>query len=426
MGLFLPRAIGLVFGLRALACGVVMLAVARAEMRLWTDHQGRTLQAELIEKRDTSIVVKRVDGQVFNLSLDQLIYSDREFITKWKPLQLEVPRVEAAVLLFSTPDGHGSGFLAQDNGRVFAYTNQHVIAGTPLSKIKITSSDGREYAAEGIEVIVDADLARLQVNGTSGLLIGPPAQLEDSIAVYGNSQGAGVTTLSRGKVLGVSASTLEISAEIVQGNSGGPVLNKSGQVVGISTYVAQLQPGGTAGRPVEWIVKDTRYEKPRRFALRLQSGLAWQAQTEGVYVAQSRKVMELNRLVREAWQLADQLVSSPSRGVPTGLSGDDRLREVVSQQNDLEKKLSRSTLSSFNTVDDVERFNVSLNQAYRRRLSMIGEILDRVIRDGRRSPPRLELPYHIDSYEVAAKHAAYLAEELDRIKERSVSFMQLR
>ncbi len=409
-----------------LAVSLMLTLVIRVEARVWTDTQGRTLEAEVLEKRADAVVVKRSDGQVFTLPLERLIDSDREYVSKWKPKLLEVPPVEAAVLLFSTPDGRGSGFLAQDNGRVFAYTNQHVIAGTPLDKIKITSSAGREYVAEAVEVIPDADLARLRVSATSGLLIGDPARLEDAIAVYGNSQGAGVTTLSRGKVLGVAAGTLEVSAEIVPGNSGGPVLNKKGEVVGISTYLAWMQPGSDPTGRTAWTTKNTRYDKPRRFALRLQSGMDWQEQMPAIYLAQSRKVVEVEHLVREAWDLADLLVTQPNKGVPTGFADDERLREVVSQQNDLEKKLSRATLSSFNTVDDVERFNVSLNQSYRRRLVMIGEILERVVREGRRNPPRLELPYHIENYEIAAAQAKQLAEELDRVKDRTVPFMQLR
>ncbi|MFH1497234.1 MAG: serine protease [Verrucomicrobiota bacterium] len=418
--LFLP--------LRALLAALVIAAAARAESRIWTDTQGRTLQAELLEKRGENIVVKRDDGLVFTLPLDRLINSDREYATAWKPKLLQVPPVETAVLLINTPDGRGSGFLAQDNGRAYAYTNQHVIAGTPLDQIVITSSDGRRHVAEAIEVMPDADLARLRVNATAGLIIGDPARLEDPVAVYGNSQGAGVTTLSRGKVLGVSADQLEVSSEIVPGNSGGPVLNQAGEVVGISTYLALLDPSAQAGRDGDddWTLKNTRYNKPRRFALRVIRGMDWREQSPAVYVAQSRKVRDLELLVREGWTLAERLVTEPTRGVPGSLSNDDRLREVVTQQNDLEKKLSRTVLSSFNSLDDMERFNVSMNQAYRRRLAMIGEILEREVSEGRRDPPRLELPYHIDNYETAAKQAAHLAEELDRIKERSVPFMTLR
>ncbi len=413
----------------ALIAGLVLTAAVRAELRTWTDTQGRTLRAEMLEKRGENIVVKRDDGLVFTLPLERLINSDREYAAQWKPKLLQVPSVEAAVLLINTPDGRGSGFLAQDNGRVFAYTNQHVIAGTPLDRIVITSTDGTRYVAEAIEVMPTADLARLRVNATGGLLIGDPARLEDRVAVYGNSQGAGVTTLSRGKVLGVSAEQLEVTSEIVPGNSGGPVLNQAGEVVGISTFLLRGEPASAAdrdGKEEDWTLKNTRYAKPRRFALRITRGMDWQEQSPAIYVAQSRKVRDLELLVQEAWALAEHLVTQPTRGVPGGLSGDERLREVVTQQNEMEKKLSRTELGTFGSLDEMARFNTAMNQAYRRRLALIGEILEREVKQGRRNPPRLELPYHQENYETAAKLATHLAEELDRIKERAVPFMTLR
>lgn len=414
-------------GLRVLALGLMMPAGAvEAEPRVWTDTQGRTIRAELLEKRADTIVVKRDDGQIFNLPLERLVNSDREFVAKWEPKRLPVPTVDEAVLLITTPEGSGSGFLAQENGRVYAFTNQHVIAGVPLDQISITSSAGARFVVEGIAVQPKADLARLAVNATGGLLIGAPARLEDEIAVYGNSQGAGVTTLSRGKVLGVAADTLEVSSEIVPGNSGGPVLNAAGEVVGVSTFVAWWQPQGELSDSRSWTTKDTRYDKPRRFALRLTPGMEWQEQSPAIYLAQSRKVRDLEKLVREGWTLAERLVTKPDEGVPSGLSEDARLREVVTQQNELEKRLSRSSISSFNSIDDVERFNVSLNQAYRRRLAMIGEILERTAQEGRRNPPRLELPYHVDNYERAAAQATELVGHLERAKDRTVPFLQVR
>lgn len=405
---------------------IVGAALAHAEPRTWTDVQGRTLVAELLEKRGDDVVLRRDDGLVFNLAVDRLVNSDREYVAQWKPPQLKVPSVEESVLLINTPDGRGSGFLAQDNGRVFAYTNQHVIAGATLDNIRIVTTAGKVITPDAIEVIATADLARLRIAADAGLLIGAPARLEDKIAVYGNSQGAGVTTLSRGRVLGVAADQLEISSEIVPGNSGGPVLNEAGEVVGISTYLALSEPGQTREDPRAWTIKNTRYEKPRRFALRIMRGMDWKEQVPAAYVAQSRKVLEFENLVQESWALAERLVAEPTQGVPTGLATDPRLREVVSQQNELERRLSRSSLSSFNTVDDVERFNVSLNQSYRRRLVLIGDILERAIADGRRNPPKLELPYHQENYDRAAGQAARLVEELGRVKDRSVPFMQLR
>ena len=78
----------------------------------------------------------------------------------------------------------------------------------------------------------------------------------------GNSEGAGVITSSKSRIMGIGPDEIEVESDFVPGNSGGPVINEAEQVVGIATYIKN-----PVDKP-DWAKKDTRYEKPRRFTIR--------------------------------------------------------------------------------------------------------------------------------------------------------------
>jgi len=58
-----------------------------AEMRTFTDKQGRSLKAELVSADGDKVTIKREDGQTFSLSLDTLSDEDRQFIKEWAKQQ---------------------------------------------------------------------------------------------------------------------------------------------------------------------------------------------------------------------------------------------------------------------------------------------------------------------------------------------------
>ena len=91
----------------------------------------------------------------------------------------------------------------------------------------------------------------------------------ETITILGNSDGRGVVTEIRGHILGVGPQQIEVDAPFVVGNSGSPVLNRAGRVVGVASYLRNFRDNA------DWSKKNTRYNGIRRFALRL-SGIRWQ------------------------------------------------------------------------------------------------------------------------------------------------------
>lgn len=153
----------------------------------------------------------------------------------------------------------GSGLILSENGYIL--TNYHVIekAYVKNSVIQVLTFDGTQYIADVIGVDTDSDLAVLKINA-SGLI---PAELGNSeemrvgqtIYVVGNPLGELTYTMTSGIVsaldrnittdINVTVNMFQIDAAVNNGNSGGPVCNAYGQVIGIVT--AKFSENGMEG-----------------------------------------------------------------------------------------------------------------------------------------------------------------------------------
>jgi len=146
----------------------------------------------------------------------------------------------------------GSGFLISPDGRIL--TNNHVISGS--SKIEVRFSDGSRYTAKVLVADRADDLALIQIDPKKKV---PFLKLGDSDALQvgqkvlaiGNPFGfSGTLTTgivsSMGREIRNENSTLEgliqTDAAINEGNSGGPLLDSQGNVIGINTAI--LAPSG--------------------------------------------------------------------------------------------------------------------------------------------------------------------------------------
>jgi S1-C subfamily serine protease len=146
------------------------------------------------------------------------------------------------------PVGTGSGFIVDEEGHVI--TNAHVVAGA--EELTVALQDGVEVPATvvGSEPMLDVSIIKLDLPagqsvpgiatfGDSSLL-----RAGDQIVAIGNALGAFPNTVSEGTVNATNrafpaegglTTMIQHDAEIWHGNSGGPLLNLNGEVVGINT-----------------------------------------------------------------------------------------------------------------------------------------------------------------------------------------------
>lgn len=147
----------------------------------------------------------------------------------------------------SIKDWSGSGFALKDN---LIVTNYHVVEGATHIYIKGINGDfSKEYAATVVDIDKENDLAIVQIDDENFTGFGTiPYSIQPDIAEVGEDVfvlGYPMTTimgeeikLTTGVINSYSGykgdnSTYQISAPIQPGNSGGPLFNKEGEVIGI-------------------------------------------------------------------------------------------------------------------------------------------------------------------------------------------------
>ena len=141
--------------------------------------------------------------------------------------------------------GMGSGFIISSEGYIL--TNAHVVE--KAKKLAVTLSDGAEIAAEliGIDTISDVAVVKIDRAGIKPLKLGDSGNIRvgDYVVAVGNPLGRGlegtvtmgiISSRARSITIGDHTNTyIQTDAAINVGNSGGPLLNMSGEVIGINT-----------------------------------------------------------------------------------------------------------------------------------------------------------------------------------------------
>jgi S1-C subfamily serine protease/antitoxin component YwqK of YwqJK toxin-antitoxin module len=279
---------------RLLAVLVILAFADNGYARTWMDATGKhTVDADLVAADDSNVVLKKADGRLITMPVEKLSHADREFLKRKAsathdgssdshksgsvkknekavpeqpagPLADLAERVQKSIVLIAADGGvFGSGFVIDADGIIV--TNYHVIEGT--SRASATFRDGVKLEAAGyVAYSRGKDLALLRVYPKAELqalpLASAPPQLLDSVIAFGCPKGFAFT-ITRGDVSAVrtgreirqtllamegddiyrqvlgyddDAVWVQTTAPISSGNSGGPLVNMQGQVVGVNTW----------------------------------------------------------------------------------------------------------------------------------------------------------------------------------------------
>lgn len=173
------------------------------------------------------------------------------------PSVVNITSVQVAYDFFYQPvpeQGQGSGFIIDKQGHIL--TNNHVVEGA--QSVEVTLANKKKYKATVLDKDKAHDIALLQINNAPDL---QPATLADSthlmvgqqVYAIGNPFGF-QGTMTRGIISALRSvqlpsgvkidNAIQTDASVNPGNSGGPLLNSHGDVIGITTMIAGNPNGG--------------------------------------------------------------------------------------------------------------------------------------------------------------------------------------
>jgi serine protease Do len=159
-------------------------------------------------------------------------------------------------------EGSGSGFVIDPAGYIL--TNYHVV--NDADRVMVTLGDGRIFKAEVVGVDADIDVALLQVKAGTPLAAAPlgtssALRVGEWVCAIGNPLGyphsvtVGVVSFLGRKVFDPSLDALiQTDAGITFGNSGGPLINARGEVVGITAAISSQAANIGFAVPIDQVV----------------------------------------------------------------------------------------------------------------------------------------------------------------------------
>ena len=220
-----------------------------AEITVWSPANGF---ANLIEQVSPAVVHVSTSGVVSDNQVPQFnVPEGSPFEDFLEQFRNQAPSQESER---SQPLGIGSGFIISQDG--YVVTNNHVI--NDADEIIVTTTNGEEYVAELQGTDSKTDLALLKLKGVNNLPYvefgdADQSRVGDWVVAIGNPFGLGgsasigiISARGRDINAGPYDDYIQVDAAINRGNSGGPLFNLQGEVIGINTAIYSPN-GGSVG-----------------------------------------------------------------------------------------------------------------------------------------------------------------------------------
>ena len=166
-----------------------------------------------------------------------------------------IERIQSGVVHITTGSGSGSGFIVDARGLII--TNEHVVSGE--ASVGVWLTNGRRYEGEVLARDADSDLALVQISRSGSfdaIPVGDPSRVRvgDEVLALGfpiaDRIGTNLT-VTRGIISSTrtvnNVELFQTDAALNPGNSGGPLVDRYGEVIGVNTSKIYETTGG---RPV--------------------------------------------------------------------------------------------------------------------------------------------------------------------------------
>ncbi len=228
------------------------------------------------QERSVMNVIKQSSPAVVSIIISKEIPIYEEYIERNPFFGIEIPMYRESGTEKQRVGG-GSGFIVSKQGLIL--TNKHVVSDEN-AEFTVITNDGIKYQAEVLDKDPVQDLAILKINGEIDFPIlnlgdSSKAEIGQTVIVIGNALGEFANSASVGIISGlkrtISASgggmveTLEdiiqTDAAINKGNSGGPLLNLKGEVIGVSVAIAESAQNISFAIPINRAKRDIQQIK---------------------------------------------------------------------------------------------------------------------------------------------------------------------
>lgn len=321
------------------------------------------LLADLYHKFSDSLSLKKGRGEsAANITKQKVVQEESaviDVVDKVSPAVVSILIKTTSFDFFSGPStyesGIGTGFIVDSTGLVV--TNSHVV-DDPSGEYTVVLNDGKDYKVEKIHLDESSDIAILEITarGLPKVELGDSASLkvgQKAIAI-GNALGKFSNTVTVGVISGIAreleavsgSGTQKVYEDVIQtdaalnpGNSGGPLLNSAGQVVGINVAttfgadnISFAIPVNTLKPILEGFLKEGKIVKP-------YMGISYKMIT--------KEIASLNQIPEGAY------IAAVIPGSPADKAGLKR-GDVITKFNDsvIDGKASLSKLISESKVGD--------------------------------------------------------------------------
>lgn len=265
--------------------------------------------------------------------------------------------------------GAGTGFIITNDGLVL--TNKHVASDTNITYTVVTA-DGKSYDAKIQSVDPYNDIAVLKIDAKNLPVVelGDSSQMEvgqwvvaigNSLGQYHNSVTAGIISAKNRQVTASDSSgqsaeqldgLLQTDAAINSGNSGGPLLNLKGQVVGINTAVAANAQGIGFAIPINSAKKAIDSIKETGRIIRPYVGVRYVAITKDI-AEQNKLSVDYGALIVKGNSYGQVAVVPGSPADKAGIKENDIILEINGEKIDDNNSLV-SLIQQYNVGDTVE------------------------------------------------------------------------
>jgi serine protease Do len=275
-------------------------------------------------------------------------------------------------------NSYGSGFIVDSSG--YIVSNSHVVNDSQ-AEYTVIFADNSKFKAKvvGLDTYSDIALLKIEKTGLPAARLGNSDALETGQTVFaiGNTLGRYQNTVTKGVVSGLGRDVsldsitprprlqnlIQTDAAISPGNSGGPLINLAGEVVGMNTLIDTEGYSLSFAIPINVIKEAVNELKTLGKVSRPYLGVSYQTINNNVRV--SRK-LETNA--------EGAFVLSVSAGSPAA---------IHLKRNDIIVSINKEKLTEFNELDKVIQRYKAGNQ-----------ILLEILRDGK----KVELPLILSEY----------------------------